>query len=356
MTKLIHVFICAQLAITLIPDALPALELINKQSAINSSSKQILLNNRVLAKVNNKSITVMDVMKKMDLFIFRESNGIQPTLQDRYQYYKVNWLYFLQDLIDEELIMSDAREKKMVVNDATVREELEKAFGPNVRANIATLGLTYQEAWDLLCKDLTVERMLGVSNWKADMAASPALVLSTYYQKSALYQKEGSWTYQVISFRHINGEVAQKYANEAYSLLGSSRQIPDSLQNKIKQDLQQEPLLSINVSKEIKQSTKEIATDLQQILNQLKEGEYSKPVLAASKVKQEYLYRIFYLKERKSQEAINFENVEQEIKSELANMHFIKEKEIYLKRLRSYFFIEDFTKGHGDNFEPFIIY
>src|ERR1700730_13068687 len=71
---------------------------------------RIVVNNRILAKVNGKEISVFDVMKKMDMLFYRQFPEYTSSMQARFQFYQVSWKRVLQDLIDKELIMADAEE------------------------------------------------------------------------------------------------------------------------------------------------------------------------------------------------------------------------------------------------------
>ena len=58
----------------------------------------------------------------------------------------MNWKYVLQELIDKELILGDAEEKKVAITAGDVRQEMENMFGPNIIANLDKIGLSMDEA------------------------------------------------------------------------------------------------------------------------------------------------------------------------------------------------------------------
>src|SRR5205085_3839907 len=94
--------------------------------------KRIIVNNRILAKVNGKALSVYDIMKKMDLLFYRAFPEYTSSTVARFQFYEMNWQAVLRDLIDKELIIADADENKVEVSSGDVRQEMETLFGPNI--------------------------------------------------------------------------------------------------------------------------------------------------------------------------------------------------------------------------------
>jgi len=74
---------------------------------------RLLINNRPLAKINGKVISLFDVIKKMDLFLFDYSPEYTPTVVERYQFYSSRWESTLEDMIADELVLIDAEQKEM---------------------------------------------------------------------------------------------------------------------------------------------------------------------------------------------------------------------------------------------------
>ena len=109
-----------------------------------------------------KAISVMDVVRKMDLLFYRQYPDLASSAMARYQFYTSGWRSVLGAVIDDYLIVADAEEKEITVNDGEVREELEKMFGPDVVLNLDQLGMTLEEAFDLLKTELTVQRMTAI--------------------------------------------------------------------------------------------------------------------------------------------------------------------------------------------------
>ncbi len=104
----------------------------------NNPDGEIIVNNRILAKVQGKSISVLDVMKKMDLFISDHYPEILNAPAGKFQFYQAQWKPVLDQLIDTQLMMADAenREHKITVSDGELREEVMLRFGPNVMGTL----------------------------------------------------------------------------------------------------------------------------------------------------------------------------------------------------------------------------
>ena len=90
----------------------------------NQSSQHLVVNNRILAKVNDKTISVLDVMKKMDVFLTRYYPHLSDSTTARYQYFSSQWKDVLSQMIDNELMLADAEKLELKVTDAEVRETI----------------------------------------------------------------------------------------------------------------------------------------------------------------------------------------------------------------------------------------
>src|SRR5262249_20356447 len=115
-----------------------------------NENKKIFVNNRILAKVNGKAISIMDIMKKMDLLFYKQFPQYAGSTEARHQFYSLYWKNALQDSIDKELIMADAKEAKLEVTGGEIRQELEALFGPNIIANLDKAGISYDDAAEMI--------------------------------------------------------------------------------------------------------------------------------------------------------------------------------------------------------------
>ena len=65
---------------------------------------ELIVYNRVLARINGKTFSVVDVMKKMDLFLQRNYPHMVSSKAACYQFYSSQWKETLSQMINEELI------------------------------------------------------------------------------------------------------------------------------------------------------------------------------------------------------------------------------------------------------------
>src|SRR5580704_3365582 len=81
----------------------------NAPMLFGKGERKIVVNNRILAKVNGKAISVLDIMKKMDMLFYRQYPQYANNAEARQQFYSMYWKTALQECIDKELIMADAQ-------------------------------------------------------------------------------------------------------------------------------------------------------------------------------------------------------------------------------------------------------
>ncbi len=88
----------------------------NESLLLQEAPQKIAVNNKILAKVNGKVISTVDIMKKMDMQFYKRFPQYVTSVEARYQFYLANWGHVLQEFIDKELILADAAESKIEVS------------------------------------------------------------------------------------------------------------------------------------------------------------------------------------------------------------------------------------------------
>lgn len=122
--------------------------------------EELIVYNRILAKINDKTLSVIDVMKKMDLFLQRNYPEMVGSKIARYQFYSAQWRDTLSHMIDQELMLADAEHLELKVTDAEVREEMLDRFGPAIMATLDQLNISYEEARKMIHSEMVVQRMM----------------------------------------------------------------------------------------------------------------------------------------------------------------------------------------------------
>src|SRR5438105_5026294 len=126
-----------------------------------AENPSIGMQNTILAQVNGKTISMMDVKKKMDLAFHEHYPHLAHAKQALFQFYESSWRTVLMDMIDHELIIAEAENKEIKLTDGEVREAMEERFGPNIMKTLDQIGLTYDETWKMIRNEMIVQRMTG---------------------------------------------------------------------------------------------------------------------------------------------------------------------------------------------------
>jgi hypothetical protein len=323
----------------------------------NEDVVRFKVNNRILAKVNGKAVSVIDVMKKMDMLFFREFPEYATSSTARFQFYDVNWKHVLQDLINKELVLADAEENKLEVSCGDVRQEMEDLFGPNIIANLDQMGMTFEEASKIVLGDIKIRRMLGIRvHAKSIRMVTPAHVRAAYesFAKDSSNIRLAGWEYQVISIRDKEDPTkGEALAMEAHRLLREGNVTIDTLKEKL--DLAY--TTSVNISEIYKHNEQEVPQANKDILSQLDINSFSNPISQQSRSDKSIVFRIFYLKGKVKGGIPPFAEVAGNLRESLVDKVISRETDAYLKRLRNQFGVrdDDLTLTIPEDFKPFVL-
>lgn len=314
-----------------------------------SHPEHLIVNNRVIAKVNGKAISVIDLMKKMDIVFYKEFPQYTSIPEARYQFYQANWKSMLKELINKELILADAEENKLQVGSGEVRQEMENLFGPNIIGNLDKIGMTFDEAWKIIQGDIQLHRMLYIRvNSKASRDVTPKTVYANYEE----YAKENSvldqWGYRVVSIRHKDSSVGAATANIAYQLLTIEciplSELAENLKNHSSTGKS-----SVNISELFVHTEKEMSPAYKDIIEKMSPKSYSMPIAQKSKDKS-LVFRFFYLDAMTPGGAPSFQASENKIKEKLLSKGLNEKGEAYVKKLYQHFDVQEMI---SEGFEPF---
>lgn len=319
------------------------------------SKQHIEVNNRVLAHVNGKGISVLDVMKKMDMSFLRQFPEYASIPQARFQYYQANWRNTLQELIDKELIMADAIENKIPLTAGDVRQEMETLFGPNIIANLDRIGLSFDEAYKIVHGDLLIRRMMGARvNSKAMRIVTPQVIRERYEEFAKQNVKKDTWHYQVVTIRNNDPTAGAETAQLAVKMLTEDKVAIGDLPKAIKEKSGQLKS-TLTVSEDQYHTQDDMSDFVKGAVKDLKSGEISKPIAQKSRTDKSTLFRILFVKEIVPGGAIPYSQIENQIKDELYEVAIAAESDVYLKKLHKQFaihenYLEDMIPA---NFQPF---
>ncbi|MGM0440078.1 MAG: peptidylprolyl isomerase [Chlamydiota bacterium] len=331
--------------------------MLSSVASATASQPKITVNNRVLAKINGTPITMMDVVKQMDIFFHHNFPEYKDSFQARFQFYSTNWQHFLQELIDRELIIADAQEKKMEIADGDIRQELEGNFGPNVAETIDSLGMTYQEAWRLVKSDIILRRMMMyMVNSKAFNQVSPREIRHAYREYKEQTLKNDQWRYQVITIRSSDAEHGKVIASEAYRLLNEESISPKKLTELLRENDLLHETDKLSVSHKFKHASDTLSEAYRQVLSGMQPSSYSQPIGQTSRNNQ-LVYRIFYLDGYQAPQVAPLKEVEENIKEKMVDKATNDEANKYLTKLRKRFHVDNqhLAEMIPPNYEPFTI-
>lgn len=311
----------------------------------------LLVQPRILAYVNGKAITVVDLMSKMDLVFYEKYADYADSLPFRYQFYQMSWRIVLQDLIDQELMLADAEELKIELSRGEIRKEMEKRFGPNVVANVQKARLQYDEAVALVRADMIIQRLLYFKVHTPSLRyTTPKEVQIAYEEYQKANQLPAEMTYRVISVRSNMPERAKEVAVLMHEHLLAGESIDDVLRQ-----MQTEEDVQVSAGEEEKRLEGDLSESYRMVLTALKPHSYSEPLIQESRRRGETLFRVFHLIALRPAGALPLGQVEEKLKEDLLNEANERLTTNYLKGLRSRYRVEEMQdyKKIPEAFEPF---
>jgi hypothetical protein len=319
---------------------------------------QLIVNNRILAKVNGIVISVVDVMKKMDLFLNQNYPHLAHSVMARYQFYSNQWKNTLNQMIDTELMMADAEHLDLKVTEAEVREEILTRFGPNVMASLDQINISYEDARKMIYAEMVVQRMqwYRVSS-KALQKVHPQDIKIAYRDFCTKNPSLEEWIYQVLSIRSEKPTVGEELVNRAFEFLKNHGVEFAAMADTLKKEAAEDPSITVAASPEYRANEKTISTSHRQALTSLAIGSYSEPIAQKSRVDGSTVHRIFYLKNRLCTPTPSFTKMADNLREELIQKAFTQENEQYISRLRERLGYDktQMLEDLPSDFQPFIL-
>lgn len=314
------------------------------------------LQNTILYKVNETPISMLDVKKRMDIRFHQLYPDLVDSSQARFQFYEVSWRPVLNEIIDEELILSDAKDKEVSLSDGEVREEIERRFGPRVMRSLEKIGLSYEEASKIVKNDLIAKRMTGwFIQMKGMQKVTPQDIRNayrTYLKEHPPYQE---WSYHVLTLRGDQAKEQGACLFEKLQKMLAAQDAPLSpttLEGALKAIAP-----SVGISPLYHAKDEDLSEAHRLILSSLKPGEYSAPLSQKSKVNQEEVVRIFYLDAVTAHQPPQFEEVAILLRDELMQKAIAAEAEVYLGKLRAQYGYDqkEVESSLPEDFHPFVL-
>ena len=316
---------------------------------VRNEGPSLIIHNRPLVKAHGKTISLFDVLKKMDLFAYEYDPKILESDLLRYKFYMSNWQGTLHELINNEYILADAEKKEIKASDGDIREELHLRFGPNIMKNLDKINLSYEEAKEVVETDLIMRQMLWMKvHSKTFQMVTPEEIRLSYADYLKKNPPEEKWCYQVLALRGDDNEL--KTAASSISLaLGKQfkalTEVTDSLiENKE---------LKVSLSEDFSVNVEKISSLHKNVLQTLKIGQFSKPTPQVSRSTNKTVYRVFHLKDIVKTEAKPLSEVYENLKNGLLQKFGNEQHGVYINQLRKHYNFDKTCIQFDDQYVPF---
>lgn len=323
-----------------------------------TSQEKLIINNRPLFKIHGKMISLLDVVKKMDLFIYEHHPEIISSSRFKYQFYMQNWLITLKEMIHIELILADAKAKKITISNGDIREEMLERFGSSsIIQKIHSLNLSYEEMRNLIHQELILKKMKSFKIYSKIMQmVTPDLIQSKYREYCSINIPSKKWKYRFVSLRGQEEEIIQNCLSKLYILLKESHSIDDITDTFQKENPELYKKISIHISPMIDTNEKTISQEHYQIISSMKTNTYSKPCKQISRIDGSTVHRIFHLISEENITPPLFSTVSEELRNTLLNQLVMKETQAYIETLSNRFNVDiQEIQDVKKDFQPFIL-
>lgn len=302
----------------------------------------------VLATVNGKAITSFEVMKKMEEIFQAEFPEYADMDAMRAEFYRYNWKHILKELVEKELVLADAKEKKLPVSDGDIRQELEMAFGPNIYEQLDSKGLSFEEAWDYLRNEIMVRRMLQYRvNSKAVQKVTPKGMIALYQEYVEKNPPKDKLTYQVFSIRCKSKEdvkALEKIAKKVkWKDIKSMRDLYDTflLETAALEEV------NLNLSDPMETEASKLSKDYKEELDKITPGQIGNYVFQKSRTSNVDVFRVFALQKRETQTPPPFHELQKKLEDFLIQKEVTAENKVYIEKLRQQFPIKQVAESES---------
>jgi hypothetical protein len=323
--------------------------------ALSSKRSKVVVDNRVLACVRDQTITVVDVMKKLDMIFYQQYPQYRGIPEARYEFYAANWRKALDELVDRRLALLLAEEKQFRLTNGDIREELEEIYGPNVLMSLYGEGISIQDAHEMMREDILFRRVVSFFVQMPIYAEiTPNIVKEAYDKKLETFKQQKGWLWRSVTIKSKTGSCSKQEADTIWRDLHSRA-------TKLRDLVAKPPEgLEIVVSQQFKSLYHDVSEAVSSVLNSLPIGSFSQPV-AAQKNESSGTWRLYIVDEHFAPKTPEFCEIENALKQEIATPQISIKSEEFFQDLRKryhakYVLSEDqllslqpFSLKHKDN-------
>lgn len=286
------------------------------------SSTELFINDEILWQSPGTMITTLDLVKQMDLYLAQNTDKISE--QARKQFYLSQWPAFLKDLIDQELVYQEAKNKQLHIEKNEIRDELIARFGTNYIINLDNAGLSYKDVCAKIEKEITVQRMIYYKvHYQARQQLTPAAIKQAYRQ----YLQENP-NHELLSFEVYNFKAEEMdHLAHACELVQNNREEAKQLMQW--QDWPQDVSFTVSYQQDI--PSNKLSQQYNQQLQTLEEGQFSSLLDYSTQKKKSY--KLFFLTAKKSVEPKSFSQIKDELEQKLYQQYVAQATQRYFTQL-----------------------
>lgn len=317
---------------------------------------KIAINNAHLAKLNGRVISVIDIVKEMDmyLYIYRKDIFFDPIA--KFQFYTHEWRDYLEEQINLELLKLEAEEKKYSISDTEVRQELLERYGVNLIHKLAEAGINYDDAKESMKNEILISRMSWYGYYqKALYSVGPQMIKKAYDEYLEANPQKETWKYQILTIRANDKESFNKTLHAFQMLQADNCPSLSEIKEALTTPKLEIPNVKISITDELVVDSRSIAPHHKSALENMQVLKISDPYIQEGS--KEEVARIFFLKEHTKDKVPTFKELSDQIKNQLVARLAEREKNAYFTGLRQ-------KRGYHDgglylplpeNYEPFVL-
>ncbi|EPP35937.1 hypothetical protein [Chlamydia avium] len=185
----------------------------------------IAIHDRVLFKIDeNTVVTTLDVIRKLNLLFASSYPHLLDSFSARSQYYTSMWPIVLESVIDEFLMVADAKSKKIFIDPTTVNQEIEAMFGRDLSSFYLYFDMTPEDIFNVVHRTLVSQRVLGMMvRSKVMLKVTPGKIREHYNALAEEASKTSVWKYRVITVKASTESLASQIADKVCSQLNETR-------------------------------------------------------------------------------------------------------------------------------------
>lgn len=317
------------------------------------------INNRPLVRVAGKVITLLDVVKNLDMKMRETHPELLDSPVGRYQFYSAHWRSALEAKVENALMLKEAEELKLQISDPQIYEEIESRFGPNVIQNLDIAGLSYEEAKEMIYEEIVLSSMQWYRIYqKAYQSVTPKALHFAYDDYLQKNKPKETYTYHVVSVKNpeLNEDMYQTLAKQIAPFL--EKETIDNIDNIV-------PILTkqlgeqadVQVSREYCLQADQMSKQHLSVLSNLLNHTCSSPVIQTNRKDHSPVMRVFYLVDHHKQQQPRFEDLSERLHDQILSTHIEKYRKEYITKLKKRYGCDraDFYDMIPDNFQPFVL-